>query len=152
MKASSSFGTINKSNFILTRNLGRGENINFLLDNEENRELFEKIFSNSRNFAVEISAAASINQIFALWDTFKNSGNYGVVFRNNSLEKLLINKDPDIKDYGLVFIDHLPNAGNGILSRLHSYKLRNDERYNTTKYSPRQSLIDYHQVKPNKCI
>ena len=150
--ASSSFGTISRGNFILTRNLGKGESINFLLDNEENKELFEEIFSNSKNFAIEISAAASINDIVALWDTFKNSGNYGVIFRNNSLENLLSNKESDIKDYSLVFIDHLPNAGNGILSQLHSYKLRADERYSTTKYSPRESLIDSHQVNPNKFI
>ncbi len=150
--ASSSFGTISRSNFILTRNLGKGESINFLLNNEENKELFEEIFSNSKNFAIEISAAASINDIFALWDTFKNSGNYGVIFRNNSLENLLSNKESDIKDYSLVFIDHLPNAGNGILSQFYSYKLRADERYSTTKYSPRESLIDSHQLKPNKFI
>jgi len=150
--ASSSYGTISRGNFILTKNLGKGEGINFLLDNEENQELFEEIFSNSKNFAIEISAAASINDIVALWDTFKNSGNYGVVFRNNSLENLLSNKESNIKDHSLVFIDHLPNAGNGILAQLHSYKLRADERYSTTKYSPRESLIDSHQVKPNKFI
>lgn len=150
--ASSSYGTISRSNFILTRNLGKGEGINFLLDNEENKELFEQIFSKNKNFAIEISAAASINDIVALWDTFKNSGNYGVVFSNNSLEKLLINKDSDIKDYRFVFIDHLPNASNGILSQLYSYKLKIDERYNTTKYSPREYLIGSHRVKPNKFI
>jgi len=150
--ASSSYGTVSRGNFILTKNLGKGEGINFLLDNEENQELFEELFSNSKNFAIEISAAASINDIVALWDTFKNSGNYGVVFHNNSLEKLLTNKDLEEKDYNLVFIDHLPNAGNGILSQLYSYKLKIDERYNTTKYSPRESLISSHQEKPNKFI
>lgn len=153
MKNSSySYGSICRGNFILTKNLGKGEGINFLLDNEENQELFEEIFSKSKNFAVEISAAASINDILALWDTFNNSGNYGVVFHNNSIEKLLNNKDLDVKDYNLVFIDHLPNACNGILSRLYSYKLKIDERYHTTKYSPRESLIHYNQVKPNKFI
>jgi hypothetical protein len=153
MKAvSSCYGTISRANFILTKNVGKGEGINFLLDSEENQGLFEKIFSNSKNFAIEISAAASINHIVALWDTFKNSGNYGVVFHNNSLEKLQTNKDLEEKDYNIVFIDHLPNAGNGIISQLYSYKRRKDERYNTTKYSPRQSLIRSNQVKPNKFI
>ena len=150
--ASSSHGTISRDNFILTKNLGKGEGINFLLDNEENKELFEEIFSNSKNFAIEISAAASINDIATLWDTFKNSGNYGVVFIIILLDKLLSNKDLDVKDYNLVFIDYLSNAGNGILSQLYSYKLKIDERNNTTKYSPRESLISSHQEKPNKFI
>ena len=33
---STSYGTISRGNFILTKNLGKGEGINFLLDNEEN--------------------------------------------------------------------------------------------------------------------
>ena len=150
--ASSSDGNICRGNFILTKNLGKGEGVNFLLDNEENKELFEEIFSNSKNFAIEISAAASINDIAALWDTFQNSGNYGVVFHNNSLDKLRSNKDLDVKDYRLMFIDHLPNGGNDILSELYYYKRSIDERYYTTKYSPRESLISSHRVKPHKFI
>ena len=127
--ASTSHGTICKGNFILTRNLGKGEGVNFLLDNEENKKIFGNIFSNSKKFAIEISAAAAINDIFSLWDTFANSGNYGIIFYNNSLENLIksiaINEQKDeskkiditeIEDYKLMFIDHLPNAGNGILS------------------------------------
>jgi len=80
--ASSCSGTISisRGNFILTKNVGKGEGVNFLKDNEENQETFEEIFSNSKNFAIEISAAASINDIASICDTFKNSGNYGVVF------------------------------------------------------------------------
>ena len=163
--ASSSHGTISRGNFILTRNLGKGEGVNFLLDDEENKEVFGDILSNSKKFAIEISAAAAINDIVALWDTFKNSGNYGVVFYNNSLENLVdsIAKNEqkeeskktditEIEDYKIVFIDHLPNAGNGILSQLHSYKVKSDERYNSTTYSPRESIISSHKHKPNKFI
>jgi hypothetical protein len=163
--SSSSRGTISRGNFILTRNLGKEEGVNFLLDDEENKELFGKIFSNSKKFAIEISAAAAINDIIALWDTFKNSGNYGVVFYNNSLKKLVdsIAKNEqkeeskktditEIEDYKIMFIDHLPNAGNGILSRLHSYKVKSDERYNSTTYSPRERIISSHKHNPNKFI
>ena len=106
------------------------------MDNKKNNELFEQIFSNSKKFAIEISAAAAINDIITLWDTFANSGNYGVVFYNNSLENLIKSKKADkqigesekidvteIEDYKIMFIDHLPNAGNGILSQLRSYKI-----------------------------
>ena len=113
---SSSYGTISRGNFILTKNLGKAEETHFLLDNEENKEIFKQIFSNSKKFAIEISAAAAINDIIALWDTFKNSGNYGVVFYKNSLKKLLENKDSYSVEYRIMFIDHLPNANNGILS------------------------------------
>ena len=61
-------------------------------------------------------------------------------------------KDFKIKDYNFVFIDHLPNAGNGILSQLYSYKIKKDIRYNTTIYSPRSSLISFNKENPNKFI
>jgi hypothetical protein len=162
--ASSSHGTIFSGNFILTRNLGNGEGVNFLLDDEENKELLGKILSNSKKFAIEISAAAAINDIVALWDTFKNSGYYGIVFYNNSLENLVgriaddeennikSNDISEMEDYKIVFIDHLANAGNGIISQLYSYKVKSDKRYNSTTYSPRESLINSNKHKPNKFI
>ena len=64
------FDNIYKRNFILTRSLGKGEGVNFLLDNKENKEIFGKILSNSKKFAIEISAAVAINDIVAMWDTF----------------------------------------------------------------------------------
>ena len=126
---SSSYGDTCGGNFILTRNVGKGEGVKFLLDKEENKEVFEAILSNSEKFAVEISAAAAINDIVALWDTFKNSGNYGVVFYNNSFVNLAKSIEENkqleeskkidiskIEDYKIIFIDHLPKGRNGILS------------------------------------
>ena len=57
-----------------------------------------------------------------------------------------------IEDFKIMFIDHLPNSGNSILSQLYSYKVKSDERYYSTKYSPRESLIRYTTIKPNKLI
>lgn len=122
------------------------------MDNEKNKELFKKIFWDSKNFAIEISAAASINDIVALWDTFHNAGNYGVAFHNNSLEKLIANKALDTRDFKLMFIDHLPNARNGVLTQLNLYKIRKDEKYQTTPYSPRNSLINSIHEKPQTLI
>ena len=86
-------------------------------------------------FAIEFSAAAAINDILALRDTFKNSGNYGLVFDKTYCthsEENKNQKEPHertditmIEDYKIMFIDHLPDANNGILSQLYSYKINN---------------------------
>jgi hypothetical protein len=93
--------------------------------------VFDKIFSNSRQFAIEVSAAASINDIVSLWDTFTNSGNYGVVFENNSYDQLLAGKVAEKGDFKVVFIDHLPNVNNATLFHLHCVK--NDSIYKYEK-------------------
>ena len=58
----------------------------------------------------------------------------------------------EIEDFKIMFIDHLPNAGNGILSQLNSYKIDSDEKYNSMKYSPREYLIKYNESKHRKLI
>ena len=44
-------------------------------------------------FAIEFSAAAAINDILALRDTFKNCGNYGLVFDITNCTKNEENKN-----------------------------------------------------------
>ena len=41
-----------------------------MLDDEKSKETFGEILSNSKKFAIEISAAAAINDIVAISDAF----------------------------------------------------------------------------------
>ncbi len=149
---SSSKSSHNKGNFILTRNVGKGEGINFLMDKEENQEIFEKIFLKSKKFAIEFSSAAAINDIISLSDTFSNAGNYGVVFYNYSLENFLNNKQLNIEDFKIMFIDHLPDSENGRLAQLNYIKQIQDSSYSDLIYSPRENLISSKSIKPHILI
>jgi hypothetical protein len=159
--SSSSMGTMSGGNFILTKNLSK-EGVNFLLDKEENKKLFEQALLDMRKFAIEFSAAAAINDILALRDTFKNPGNYGLVFYENSVLYNAEDKDQQecdeetkitkTENYKIFFIDHLPNASNGILAELNSYKNRSDLEYNSKQYSPRESVISSNMSNPSALI
>ena len=148
---SSSLGTISCGNFILTKNLNT-QNADFLLDDSKNENFFNQNILDINKFAIEFSAAAAINDILSLRDTFKNHGNYGLVFdktycthsdETKNQKKLHEGSGISIlENYKIMFIDHLPDAKNGVLSQLYSYKTNSTDKYNANTYSPRESIIN----------
>ena len=123
---SSSLGTISGGNFIVTRNVITEEGLSFLLDTEKNQEQFAKLYTDNKDkFAIEVSAAALLKDILVLHDTFNsNVINYGVLYDENN------------DDFRFQFIDHLPNANNGIFDSMKKKKA------DINNYSPRKELYD----------
>ena len=94
-----------KGNYIMTKSLNEKDK-NFLIDNEENQQEFKKALQNE-DFSVDLSTASILNDLLSLTDTFgRNTRNYGLLI-DNSKQKTV---------YSLKFVDHLPNANNGLFS------------------------------------
>ena len=92
-------------NYIMTKSLNEKDK-NFLIDNEENQQEFKKALQNE-DFSVDLSTASILNDLLSLTDTFgRNTRNYG----------LLIDNSKQKTEYSLKFVDHLPNANNGLFS------------------------------------
>lgn len=129
---SSSTGTSSSYNFIVTENVARTKGLNFLLDTKENEVKLKELYTKNKvKFAIEVSAAALLSDILVFHDTFNyNPKNYGIVYNESSNN-----------DLHFQFIDHLPNASNGIFD---SMKRKRD----LNNYSPRKGLykvIDLRQ-------
>ncbi len=94
-----------KGNYIMTKSLNEKDK-NFLIDSEENQQEFKKALQNE-DFSVDLSTASILNDLLSLTDTFgRNTRNYGLLI-DNSKQKTV---------YSLKFVDHLPNANNGLFS------------------------------------
>ena len=94
-----------KGNYIMTKSLNEKDK-NFLIDSEENQQEFKKALQNE-DFSVDLSTASILNDLLSLTDTFgRNTRNYG----------LLIDNSKQKTGYSLKFVDHLPNANNGLFS------------------------------------
>lgn len=131
--------SVSRGNYIMTEDLNQNGD-HLLLDLEENKEAFEQALTD-RGFTVELSAASALNDILSLTDTFgRNTRNYGLVERSDGSKTIQ-------------FVDHLPNANNGLFSLMD---------FNPATYSPRDSLqkrsnlfkADEHsafkQLEPNR--
>lgn len=110
--------SISRGNYIMTEDLDQNGN-RLLLDTEENRGAFQEALAVDRQFAEEISAASALSDILSLTDTFgRNVRNYGLLIRSDGGRTIQ-------------FVDHLPNANNGLFSLMD---------FNPTTYSPRAYL------------
>jgi hypothetical protein len=113
---------IYKGNFILTEDVAV-DGQEFFLDKEKH-EGNMKIFAdhNPREFAIEVSAASLLTDIFSVYDAFgQNTGNYGIVGDPTGPSK-----------YRLQFVDHQARPEN------ESFLLNPDDRLS---YSPRLSFF-----------
>jgi hypothetical protein len=109
--------SISRGNYIMTEDLNQDGN-RLLLDTEENYVAFQEAMTDQK-FAVELSAASALNDILSLTDTFgRNTRNYGLLVRPDGGKTIQ-------------FVDHLPNANNGLFSLM---------SFDPTQYSPREAL------------
>ena len=125
-----------KGNYIMTKDLNEKDK-KFLMDIEENCQEFKNALQNE-DFSVELSASSALNDLLSLTDTFgRNTRNYGlVVAKTKELDSQEeaeeeAGEGDEIKKYKIQFVDHLPNANNGLFS-LSSFK--------PEEYSPRAVL------------
>eukprot|EP01041_Mallomonas_annulata_P004236 gene4235-8429_t len=114
----SSNSSISCCHFIMTENLNQYNN-HFFLDIEDYHEEFQRAL-NDGGFTIELSAASVLNDILSLTDTFGRNGcNYGLLMKSDGT-------------YTIQFVDHIPNANNGLFS--------SSMRYDPVSYSPRDTL------------
>jgi len=124
---SSSYGhsSIYKGNYIMTEDVAQKDS-EFILDSELDDSHPAADLKATKKFAIEISVASLINDLLSLSDTFgMNTKNYGIVYNNSTGE------------YAIQFIDHLPNARNGLFSVIKEFPKENNQ------YSPRRALGEH---------
>ena len=130
IKSGSSSGgssSIYAGNYIVTEDLANDEKV-FMLDSVSNIEKFHQIYK-EENFALNMQVASAVRDILSIWDTFNvNPSNYGMLIDSKNSE-----------EYGIKFVDHLPNATNGFFSKI------NDGIKSIQGYSPRLRLQEEAQ-------
>lgn len=115
--------SISSGNFIMTEDLNQNGD-NLFLDTEENNEELQAALRDN-GFTVDLSAASALSDILSLTDTFgRNGRNYGLLTKADG-------------SHTIKFVDHLPNANNGLFSLT---------SFDPAQYSPR----DHLQKKSNQ--
>ena len=109
--------SISRGNFIMTEDLNQhGDTL--LLDTECNYDEFQDALRD-RNFTIDLSAASALSDILSLADALgRNGHNYGLLIKADGTRTLQ-------------FVDHLPNANNGLFSL---------SSFDPAQYSPREYL------------
>ena len=139
--------SISRSNFIITEDLNQyGDTL--LLDTECNYDEFQDALRD-RNFTIDLSAASILSDILSLADALRRNGhNYGLLIKADGSRTLQ-------------FVDHLPNANNGLFSNVsfdpaqyspRDYLQRRCNQLSSAKYSAFQDLSSNREAFPRESI